>query len=1177
MPIDYNALATQARGSNPVDYDALAEQARSGGDDMTAGGFLSNLVTSTGQQFANVGHAIAHPIDTVRGMADIAAGGFNSLDSAENRAADEKNDPAVARANRAWEGFSAQMKARYGSLEAFKHTLYTDPAGAAMDLSMVLGGAGEAADAAHLGTAARVLKTGAEFANPIAVPAMIAGKAISPLASVVNRIPAVRTATNALGEAANAFHAATGQAQTFTPAPTTTLLPEEVAAPLQARADALAEQAKTIGQQTAADATARTTTAAQGLQQRFSDALDNSKFGAIDDVTKAATAGDPKAGQVLQTLKAATTPDQIQRASIVLQDYRTSQQATALYDRVGDLVAEHDLPDVPLDRTREVLGGLQDFLRQDLNPAANKNVTRVLDGIRTKLDETHEVEGPQPETPPEAPNPAEAKPAAPAAAAPAAAPSTTPGSPETSIQIPGTDRSYPATWEIVERKTVQGSHKPNYEPNPQYGLINDRGYNDAGAQAKIEGARGKNFNPAEVANTSPSATTGAPAADEAGNLVSGNGRKIMVDNAYDADPGNGLGMKDHLVATAHQFGTTPEAVRGMQEPMLVRRIPDEAFERPGMSRRDAITDMNVSGTAAMTPAEQAIADARRVSQGTLDHVATALDAKGPDATVSQVLEGQGGVDVLNKLIADGVIPSQHSGALRTDTALTDAGKARIQSLMTGRFFRDASQIENTAPSVKAKIERIAAPAALTEREGAFNLTPQIKSAVDLLEAQRAHGSATLDDYLNQSSLFASERYSPEAIELARQLQTKTPTQLTEAVRKYAADAKYAGDYNGPGLTGEFPDKKTPRQAFNDAFKTTLKEQPAPAAEPPSSVPQKRADFDSTFKAVVSPKKVTVSAANTSYQNIRRLDSSLGQMIRDGHTGDGALIGNNGVQYLQQLREAIRGDMSDFAEHSGAQDVADAAHDADQFYQQARVPFKATDVAKAASGTTDSDRIFDGFVQAGRGEKAQRYYDALDTKGRAAVRSQMATDAVNQATDNLHGTVDPQKLLDHLVKMEEPYGVFFRGTDKFEIDGLRNFARQELLNAESTVAQTKTAAAQAADAAQAAQDKVKAAKGMERLPLGLAAHAGMAAGIGLHDLGMPVVGGVVASAGAVAALMKALTMTDAGRRFLLAGSTLVPGTRAMSNLVQRAAQLGRPAAQATAYTGVSPTAAASPSQ
>ena len=51
-------------------------------------GFLGNVVTSTGRQLGNVATALAHPLTTAKGLADVAAGGINAL-TGDAGAADE--------------------------------------------------------------------------------------------------------------------------------------------------------------------------------------------------------------------------------------------------------------------------------------------------------------------------------------------------------------------------------------------------------------------------------------------------------------------------------------------------------------------------------------------------------------------------------------------------------------------------------------------------------------------------------------------------------------------------------------------------------------------------------------------------------------------------------------------------------------------------------------------------------------------------------------------------------------------------------------------------------------------------------------------------------------------------------------------------------------------------------
>jgi hypothetical protein len=184
-----------------------------------------------------------------------------------------------------------------------------------------------------------------------------------------------------------------------------------------------------------------------------------------------------------------------------------------------------------------------------------------------------------------------------------------------------------------------------------------------------------------------------------------------------------------------------------------------------------------------------------------------------------------------------------------------------------------------------------------------------------------------------------------------------------------------------------------------------------------------------------------SIVDNSYEAIRRFDDDLGTLIRSGSKGTNALVSDTSVPALNAIRGAVRADLDRFT--ASVPQLRDAAKEADQYYRTVRVPFKQADIAGAGT-TPDADRIYDGFIKSGSGDKAQRYYDALDPKGRAAVRYQMATDASNAATDPVRGTFDPQKFYHALNDLADAHGVFFKGADKVEMDGLKKFAQQTAL-------------------------------------------------------------------------------------------------------------------------------------
>jgi hypothetical protein len=429
-----------------------------------------------------------------------------------------------------------------------------------------------------------------------------------------------------------------------------------------------------------------------------------------------------------------------------------------------------------------------------------------------------------------------------------------PRSNETTVSVPGEpDNVYKGRYEVRELADVQPSHSgQTFAPNPNYSIRNDRNYNNAVNQRKVvDWSTEKEFDPSYHLTDNPDATNGPPVIDSDGNVLGGNGRTMILDRVYRGNPKGAAAYRAQLADKAAQFGIDPAELAGKKQPVLVRVIDDAELPSPE-AKQAAVSDFNKVGTAALTPAEQAIMDSRRVTPATIEHVAGKLDAAGVDGTLAQILEGENGREIGHKLIADGVITPQDSAKFITETGLTKAGKERISQLLLGRFFRDPEQLEALAAAPRNKLERIAAPLVRTEAEGAYNLTPHVQAATDLIETARAHGAATLDDYLNQSGLFTKQKYSPEAIELAKHLQNTNPVQLTDMVRHYAEAAKYAGEYQGPGLFGDLEPPLSPREAFNESFDTSLHETDAAPPPEPAAAPKPSAAFAQAFAPPAPP-------------------------------------------------------------------------------------------------------------------------------------------------------------------------------------------------------------------------------------------------------------------------------------------------------------------------------------
>jgi hypothetical protein len=146
----------------------IPKQRRSFSD--VPGEALANLGPSAANFYKGLVTAITNPVQTVSGVLDIGAGALQNLlpkDLVDLVNRIDNNPEAAKRAVDTANAVGGMYKDRYGSVEALKNTLATDPVGAASDLSTLFtGGAGATARVAP--ATSRVLTTAAKYTNPLA-------------------------------------------------------------------------------------------------------------------------------------------------------------------------------------------------------------------------------------------------------------------------------------------------------------------------------------------------------------------------------------------------------------------------------------------------------------------------------------------------------------------------------------------------------------------------------------------------------------------------------------------------------------------------------------------------------------------------------------------------------------------------------------------------------------------------------------------------------------------------------------------------------------------------------------------------------------------------------------------------------------------------------------------------
>ena len=263
-----------------------------------------------------------------------------------------------------------------------------------------------------------------------------------------------------------------------------------------------------------------------------------------------------------------------------------------------------------------------------------------------------------------------------------------------------------------------------------------------------------------------------------------------------------------------------------------------------------------------------------------------------------------------------------------------------------------------------------------------------------------------------------------------------------------------------------------------------------------------------------------------FSQLRDFRSGVSDMISDYYAGSNALVGARGVGKLQQLRDSLNADMEAFATQQGG-DILRSWKAADTFYKQKVIPFREEALIRRLAQENDPTASYKLFLSAAK-QKPNTLYKSLGPKGRSAVKAGILNDALEGALSEKTG-FSPAKFALALEKRQNEVGVFFKGQDKADIDGLIKVMRH---------------------AERAGQYAENPPTGNRLLPWLL----GGALGVG--TMASPTTAAVVG--GSVYGITKLLT-SKTGRHFLLASSRAEPGP-AMQRIIdvyspRLAAELG----------------------
>ena len=363
------------------------------------------------------------------------------------------------------------------------------------------------------------------------------------------------------------------------------------------------------------------------------------------------------------------------------------------------------------------------------------------------------------------------------------------------------DQYEPGQWAVVDADTLTAT------VDKADNQFRDRGR--AAYQAEIT-ARANALDPALVLSVdTPLMDVGTPTIAADGRIIGGNGRTLFIQRAYEI--GKAGDYRAELERRLADLGIDPEAVRGMNRPVLVRRL-----SRNVDVKRAAMLS-NEGGSTAMSPLEQAKVDSERLGDAQLETDADGnLDTAGNRAAIRRWVNEQ---------------PEGQRNALMTeDGRLSASGLQRLRNAVLFKAYGDSPTLARLIEATDVGSRNVAAALARTagvvaDAEGSISrgelhplsIAADIRMAVEQFDNLRRQGRK-VSDYLAQVDMLG-DPLTPEGRLLLDFMSRNivSSRRIGDAISGYYAKLQEAGNPGqGDMFGGVSPDKMGMLRAATEA-------------------------------------------------------------------------------------------------------------------------------------------------------------------------------------------------------------------------------------------------------------------------------------------------------------------------------------------------------------------------
>lgn len=297
-----------------------------------------------------------------------------------------------------------------------------------------------------------------------------------------------------------------------------------------------------------------------------------------------------------------------------------------------------------------------------------------------------------------------------------------------------------ATYTLMEADDLVASHDPvtfNVRKDYPEGVQEREYHRSKGEQQKVIRIA-QDMKPEFLINNNPDGINGTPIITQDGVVLGGNARTLGVQRAYKTEPEESRKYKEHLAANARDYGFKPSDVRGMKNPVLVRRVKVDK-KKLGDKHNDRLRllgrRMNEGLTQGLDPRAEEVALARNFVNHKM--LRPLIDGMDEGETLDGYLKSNRSRALVRGLWSAGILDNQNysqftygEDAGSDEGLLNQEGRDRVERILVGRIVDSPTLLDRMNPTQRRALAASSVYILSAQQDG-WDIGPKLKRAIQI--------------------------------------------------------------------------------------------------------------------------------------------------------------------------------------------------------------------------------------------------------------------------------------------------------------------------------------------------------------------------------------------------------------------------------------------------------------